>query len=380
MRDFNYKIGKKIDLKNTKDFTRAHDVYVYVSQGGRRKYYNTQVKCKLRNFDGEKVVGVPDAKFYNGQIEDTVKEVLNLIQSVIDEYNTFNIDLLSKVKKNILSQEDNFIKWVENDMPTDNLSEGTLKNNKSTIKVLKEFGRFETFFDVNVVNIEKFDKHLLKQNYTYDTVHKHHAKLRSFIRRAIIAGYELQDPYQQFKVKKPKPSKLKYLEEVDLQKIIDFKPQNISLEKTRDLFVFQAMTGLSYADAIKVSKKDIKIIQGKKYIIDKRQKTLQEYSIRLFQEAENILEKYNYKIDLLTNQAYNRLLKLMALSLGIREDLTSHMARHTFATIALNRGVSLAIVAKMLGHSTTKCTEIYAQYLQKTIEREGYDKLEDVFG
>ena len=77
---------------------------------------------------------------------------------------------------------------------------------------------------------------------------------------------------------------------------------------------------------------------------------------------------------------YNLRLKKMAKIVGVREDLSSHMARHTFATIALNRGVPLAIVAKMLGHSSTQCTEIYAQYLQSTIQREGYDKLEDIFG
>lgn len=381
MREIDYKIGKKIDIKNTKDFTRAHDVYVYIAYKGKRKYFNTLVKCKLRNFDGERVVGLPDAKLLNQQIEDTIKEAMRLIQAVIDQYDYFDLSLIDKVEADeTKSLDDDFVSWVETEMPTSNLTEGTIRNNSATIRLLKEFKKIKSLFDINKRNIELFDAFLRGKGYTYDTVHKHHSKLRSFIRKSIIAGYNIKDPYILFKVKRPKPSKIKYIDEEDLQKILDFRPKNKTLQKVRDLFIFQAMTGLSYADAVKVSKTDIKVIQGKKYIIDKRQKTLQEYSVRIYPESEVILKRYNYDMNLLTNQSYNRLLKSMAITLGIREDLSSHMARHTFATVALNRGVPLAIVAKMLGHSTTKCTEIYAQYLQSTIQREGYDKLEDIFG
>ncbi|MFA9388743.1 MAG: tyrosine-type recombinase/integrase [Prolixibacteraceae bacterium] len=53
----------------------------------------------------------------------------------------------------------------------------------------------------------------------------------------------------------------------------------------------------------------------------------------------------------------------------INKNLTTHIARHTFATtIALNNGVPLEVVSKMLGHSSVKTTQIYAKVQEKAIE------------
>lgn len=66
---------------------------------------------------------------------------------------------------------------------------------------------------------------------------------------------------------------------------------------------------------------------------------------------------------------------------GISTPLTFHTARHTFATIALNRGVELSVVSRLLGHSSTEVTEkVYAQYTKKTLkaELEKLNQLEEV--
>ncbi|MGF7141478.1 tyrosine-type recombinase/integrase [Roseimarinus sediminis] len=71
----------------------------------------------------------------------------------------------------------------------------------------------------------------------------------------------------------------------------------------------------------------------------------------------------------LTNQKYNAYLKELALMARINKNLTSHIARHTFATtITLNEGVPLEVVSKMLGHSDTRTTQIYAKVQSKAIK------------
>ena len=64
------------------------------------------------------------------------------------------------------------------------------------------------------------------------------------------------------------------------------------------------------------------------------------------------------------------LLKELADICGIKKTLTTHVARHTFATFALANGVSIESVAKMLGHSSTRMTQHYAKVLDQTILRD----------
>ena len=65
-----------------------------------------------------------------------------------------------------------------------------------------------------------------------------------------------------------------------------------------------------------------------------------------------------------SNQKMNGYLKEIAAVCGINKPLTSHIARHTFATtITLGNGVPIETVSKMLGHSSIKQTQHYAKIL-----------------
>ena len=92
---------------------------------------------------------------------------------------------------------------------------------------------------------------------------------------------------------------------------------------------------------------------------------------------KNIIEKYSGKtyrngklFPMLTNQRTNSYLKEIADICGIKKDLTFHMARHTFATMSLSKGVSMESVSKMLGHTNIKTTQIYARITNKKIEHD----------
>jgi site-specific recombinase XerD len=65
---------------------------------------------------------------------------------------------------------------------------------------------------------------------------------------------------------------------------------------------------------------------------------------------------------------YYSLLKEVAKADGIDKRITSHLARHTFATtIALSKGVPIESVSKMPGHTNIKTTQIYARILNSKI-------------
>lgn len=118
-----------------------------------------------------------------------------------------------------------------------------------------------------------------------------------------------------------------------------------------------------------------------------RQKTNNMCNIPLLKIPQLLMEKYkNHPLCTKTgallpvpsNQKMNSYLKEIADFCGIQKNLTTHTARHTFATVvALANGVSMENIAKMLGHSDIRMTQRYAKVMDSSIMRdmENVDKL-----
>lgn len=112
---------------------------------------------------------------------------------------------------------------------------------------------------------------------------------------------------------------------------------------------------------------------------DTRIKTGEEYFIVLIPQAMEILKKYDYSLPKYSNGRINDLLNGVANIAKIKKELTCHVARHTAACLALNNGVRIEVVSKMLGHSNINTTQIYAKMLSKEVE-DAYDKVAEVWG
>jgi integrase len=103
--------------------------------------------------------------------------------------------------------------------------------------------------------------------------------------------------------------------------------------------------------------------------------------IKLLDIPLSILRKYelkrdgNYLLPVMSNAKYNLYLKEIAELCGIQKNVTSHLARHTFATtVTYANGVSIESISKMLGHTKISTTQIYARIVDKIISDE-MDKL-----
>lgn len=84
-----------------------------------------------------------------------------------------------------------------------------------------------------------------------------------------------------------------------------------------------------------------------------------------------ILRKYNYKLPVVSDVVLNRNLKVAAKCAGINKPLASHWARRTAGMMFANSGVRMEVVAKILGHSTTKITQkFYASISAQTVAAE----------
>ena len=148
------------------------------------------------------------------------------------------------------------------------------------------------------------------------------------------------------------------------------------MELVRDIFLFSCFTGLAYIDVSQLTPDNIVEVNGRKWIMTERQKTNVPSNVLLLDVAEAIIKKYEGKdpkgriLPILSNQRMNSYLKEMADICGIRKKLTFHLARHTFATLAISKGVPIESVSRMLGHTKIATTQIYAKILNTKIEKD----------
>ena len=165
------------------------------------------------------------------------------------------------------------------------------------------------------------------------------------------------------------------------------------LELIRDIFIFSCFTGLAYIDVSNLTPDHIVTLGDKQWIMTQRQKTSVETNVLLLDIPKAIIAKYGGKtyrngklFPKLTNQKTNSYLKEIADICGIKKNLTFHLARHTFATMSLSKGVPMESVSKMLGHTNIRTTQIYARITNKKIEHDmeeladKLDKFNDAMG
>lgn len=84
-----------------------------------------------------------------------------------------------------------------------------------------------------------------------------------------------------------------------------------------------------------------------------------------------------YKARNNATKCINQSLTVVGEQLELKFPLTMHVARHSFAVMALNKGLSMSVVSRLLGHGSTDITEkVYARFLPETLSTE-LDKLTD---
>lgn len=203
------------------------------------------------------------------------------------------------------------------------------------------------------------------------------AKFMQFFKRIVLIarnnGWIRTDPFINYQIRINEVDR-GYLTESEIKTIMEKEFPTKRLEQVRDIFIFSCFCGLAYIDVANLRKKNIcKSFDDKLWIMGKREKTGVSFNIPLLDIAKKILDKYKGQLPddrllpVLSNQKTNTYLKEIADVCGINKNITFHLARHTFATYLLTKGVSIESVSKMLGHTNIKTTQIYARILDTKI-------------
>lgn len=332
----------------------------------KHNYISTGVRVLLHQWHQMyMVVNRDDAEDLNDMIRTIENRVRSMCKEMADK-GEFNFASIKDSLK--LSESKSFIEFCEKRISErKELAPGTLKHHLSWLNIFKSQPYIKTFADLNLRNIQQYDAWLYNRTTNKITIWSHHKRLKVYIHEAMALGYVAQDPYVGLKVERGKQNDIKYLTEEEVNTIRGLKLHGYQ-DRIRDLFIVQCFTGLAYADLMKTdfTKHERR---GDHYVIaDTRQKTNERYFIVLLKPVVEILEKYNWVLPKISNQKYNNYLRDIQEASGITTHITSHVGRHTFAVYMLSKGIAIENVAKMMGHTDIKTTQVYAKILATSVE------------
>ncbi|WP_316754620.1 site-specific integrase [Pedobacter aquatilis] len=377
-------------LKKQKNYLGGHvPVYLRITVGGKRSEMTSGLECdplkwntKSGRQDGKK----EDVRSFNAYLDNLQAMIYQVHRDLTETGENITSE---SIKCKFLGREARKHTLMEA-IKIHNEKMEALVGKEYAIGTLKRFQVLERHLiafmnekymitDVNIKSVNyafigDFDFFLRSVNScANNTAVRYLKSLGKILRISMSLKWIDSDPMFGYKLKN-KNVERSFLTEDELNKISEKQFLTERLSQVRDVFIFCCFTGLAYSDIEKLSLSNIRTgIDGRQWVYTNRTKTGTRSAVPLLPPAIAILEKYNdhpycitkdRALPVSSNQKLNEYLKEIATVCGIDKPLSSHIARHTFATtVTLLNGVPMESVSKMLGHTNIRTTQIYAKVL-----------------
>lgn len=216
---------------------------------------------------------------------------------------------------------------------------------------------------ITYATIEDFEASI-SNDYAKSTVSSILTKIKCVVEFAFKSGKIKSSPFAAFHIDKQKPRE-EWLTEEEIEKIRTIKIDSVPVSTSRDLFLFQCASGISYSDLSKLTEDDITEDNGVYSVSKTRTKTGIPYTSVILPEGVEILKKYNFKLPVISNQKYNLNLLKIQIMAGLDKHIHSHLGRKVYGSTLLRNGCPMKTVSRALGHSTTQVTESTYAFLRR---------------
>lgn len=370
-----------------------HPLMLRIAQNGKSKYKSLKISVTAKHWDFDRNVPKPNCPSKDFINKIILKTKLDYQQKVLEKKaneEEFTASSLIHEQKNEIKAMtvENFYKQLIKELK----EKGQIGNSYaylSSYDNLKNFNKGKklnyTFSHIDVVFCKKFEDWMRRKGNKDTTISYQFRTLRATFNRAITAKVvsKEKNPFSEFKLSHLNTKTMKRaLSKSDILKIMDADCHDKSelSQLAHDLFCFSYLCGgISLVDMANLTPENI--IEGR--LIYQRQKTHGSINLQLSDRALQIISKYsdyqkkaNYFFPILhckrhvtPMQKHNRVrkyclhinheLKQLAKELNITANVTTYVARHTFATILKKSGVNIGIISQALGHQDIKTTQIY---------------------
>ena len=363
-----------------------------ISKNGKRKYQSLGVSINPIYWDFTK--NKPKRNCPNGElIQKLILDKNAEFNQQIIELNAIQKDYSPTTLLNKQYQTNTFKTVGEfyRDLLTQFKSENKCGNRliyKNSLNSIKEFskGRLNLLFsDIDIDWLNRYEKWLRSKGNKETTISLSFRTLRSAYNKAIEAKCtnKTNYPFHDFKISKFDVSTSKRAiskEEIQLIMNVDLTGERGYIQFAKEVFVFSYLCGgINFTDLSNLKAENI----AENRLVYVRQKTGKKISLQISPEAQKIIIKYEQadlksgfifpildkRIHKTPIQIQNRIhkvlgkidigLKRVAELAGVSVNLTTYVARHSFATVLKKSGVSIPLISEALGHSDLATTQIY---------------------
>jgi site-specific recombinase XerD len=382
--------------KRKTDASNYAPLYARVTYLGKRAEISLKRKVDLTKWD-QKVgflIGTgPEAKRINADINETLDEIDKAFKFLkrTEEFITAEKikqqysgeDIVRKMLLEVFDQHNaDLEKLVGKDFVKATLTKYNTVRSRVAGYIQHKYKKEDIYLDsIDYAFVAGFEMYLKTIcGIEHNTAMRYIKNLKKIINLAVNNKWLIHNPFNAFKCtyRKVKRTELEW-DEITLLAEHEFKIKR--LEEVRDTFLFCCFTGYAFVDVEKLTPQHI--VSGRDQVLwikTTRTKTEIDANVPLIPQAISIVEKYrdhdcriieNRLLPVKSNQKMNAYLKEIGDLTGITKNLTTHIARHTFATtVTLDNDVPLESVSKMLGHTKLTTTQIYAKTKDRKVNRD----------
>ncbi|MHB9146876.1 MAG: site-specific integrase [Candidatus Amoebophilus sp.] len=371
----------------------SHPLMVRISQLKARKYFSTGLSCLAQWWDFDKHApkrNHPDRNLLEAILSKKKAAYHTKLLELESEQKTLSLEQLVQAieePKQVSGELLPFLKEVFSNL-TQNGKIGRSSLYKRLYTSLKEFtgSKQLCFSDMDVSFLNHYETFLYKQGLSENSISTYFKVLRALLNKAIQSKRMKKEhyPFDNFSLGKFSTlTQKRAMSKEDLKQIINLPlALDSKLQVARDYFLFSYYgRGMNFRDMAALKWKQI----IKDRVVYKRLKTGKLMQFQLIAPAMEILERYkkvsagasddfvfpildktkhltpqqiSYRINNALKEI-NQSLKELAEQANIPVHLTTYVARHTYATVLKQSGISTGVISEALGHKGEKITEVY---------------------
>ena len=346
-------------------------VEMRITHNKKQKYISTGIALYPHQWNNGYVVNDPDASQLNKILDKMLGDVRKILFDMVSEGEVDIFAISTRLSGDAFDSL-SFLHFCEKRMKIRKYGKrkDTQERYDRFYRHFKEWGKIKKFEDLTPENIITYDKYLQKKGMLAQSKwHNYHRFLNSFVKDAIEEGLVSKNPYKWVNIDKGETGNgiEKCLTMKEFKQLKEAIMPTECLERVKDLFIFQTYTCLRYSDLALFDTHLVKNMNGMKVYIRNSKKTNKRFTVPILPVAWDILMKYDGKLPIISNVKYNLYLKAVAQSAKLDKSLSTHWARHTGATLLLNEGVDMEIIAKVLGDTVKQVRNTYAKLLDETV-------------